>query len=186
PLAPYGAAKLGLERAAAEWAGADGAAVLIGRISNLYGPGQNLGKAQGLISQICRAHLLREPISIWAPLDSARDYLYAPDCARMIAEGLDLLAGERRAGAAGVRTKIFASGQGATVGFLIAELRRIVKHPPRVVFASSVATRFQPRDLRLRSVVWPQIDRLARTPLPVGIKRVAQDLLAALQAARLR
>ena len=42
----------------------------IGRIANLYGPGQNLAKAQGLVSQLSRAHLTGVPVpstSRWTP-----------------------------------------------------------------------------------------------------------------------
>ena len=61
-------------------AAADRPPVLIGRIANLYGPGQNLAKAQGLVSQLCAAQLERARSSIWVSLDTLRDYLFAPDC----------------------------------------------------------------------------------------------------------
>ena len=74
---------------------------MIGRIANLYGPGQNLDKPQGLVSQLCAAHLERRPVSIWVSLDTLRDYLYAPDCAQMVLDCLD-------------RARAEASGAGAT------------------------------------------------------------------------
>ncbi len=54
PLSPYGRCKLSQETIVRKWSNEKGAPVLIGRISNLYGPGQNLAKAQGLITQVCR------------------------------------------------------------------------------------------------------------------------------------
>ncbi len=48
PLSPYGELKLAQEAAAAETL-AGVVPVIIGRVSNLYGPGQNLDKLQGLI-----------------------------------------------------------------------------------------------------------------------------------------
>ena len=60
----------------------------MGRIANLYGPGQGLEKPQGLISQIIRSHLIRTPISIYVPLDTMRDYLFAPDCGELVVDAL--------------------------------------------------------------------------------------------------
>ena len=74
-ISPYGEAKLGLEVRLRDWHHETGIPVLVGRIANLYGPGQNLGKAQGLISQVIRAHLLGRPISIYVCL------LYTSDAA---------------------------------------------------------------------------------------------------------
>ena len=88
PLAPYGQAKLDAEAMVAEWSSSTGTPSMIGRIANLYGPGQNLGKAQGLISQICRSRLTGQPLSIYVSLDTLRDYLFAPDCAAMILAGM--------------------------------------------------------------------------------------------------
>ncbi|MGN6127991.1 MAG: NAD-dependent epimerase/dehydratase family protein, partial [Humibacter sp.] len=85
PLAPYGHAKLDAEHEVAELTGA-GVRVVIGRIANLYGPGQNLSKAQGLISQLCLSIQTRRPLGIYVPLDTLRDYLFADDAAAMVVE----------------------------------------------------------------------------------------------------
>ena len=42
-----------------------GARVVIGRIANLYGPGQDLSKPQGLVSQLCLTHLTGQALSIY-------------------------------------------------------------------------------------------------------------------------
>jgi uncharacterized SAM-binding protein YcdF (DUF218 family) len=75
PLAPYGEVKLGMEEALRAAAAEIGAAALVGRISNLYGPGQDLSKPQGLISRVCIAHLTRAPLPVMVSLDTMRDYL---------------------------------------------------------------------------------------------------------------
>ena len=89
PLSNYGTAKLDAEALVIEWSRSCGAAVLIGRIANLYGPGQNLTKAQGIISQVCRSYLTGRPAPIYVPLDTIRDYVFAPDCARLVVDGLE-------------------------------------------------------------------------------------------------
>jgi UDP-glucose 4-epimerase len=182
PLAPYGVAKLAMEDELRSFASATGTAVLVGRIANLYGPGQNLAKPQGLVSQICRTYLSGQPLALYVPMDTRRDYLYVEDCARMVVAGLDGLR-QRITPPDLVLTKILASGRSTTVGGLLGESTRLFRRRPRVVLGASDASRSQVRDLRLRSAVWPELDRLARTPLLVGIARTADDVARRLRAA---
>jgi len=199
PLGAYGQAKLDAEALVTAWSHRTGTPSLIGRIANLYGPGQNLAKAQGLISQICRSHLTGQPVSIYVSLDTLRDYFFAPDCAELIVEGLVRLrqeqsATQQRRGtgvdtgvapgvATGlVTTKILASQRAITIGAVIGEMRRIFKRSPRVVLGASPVAALQARDLSLRSRVWPDLDRRTLTPLPVGIAATAADLQRKLQA----
>jgi len=182
PLGAYGQAKLDAETLVADWSHATGTPSLIGRIANLYGPGQNLAKAQGLISQICRSHLTGQPVSIYVSLDTLRDYFFAPDCAGMIVEGLARLRQDQSMTQPGVVTKILASQRAITIGAVIGEMRRIFKRSPRVVLGASPVSAMQARDLSLRSRVWPELDHRLLTPLPVGISATAADLQRRLQA----
>jgi UDP-glucose 4-epimerase len=186
PVSPYGHAKAAIESAAIEWSIRTGVPMVVGRISNLYGPGQNLAKPQGLISQVCRAHLLRRPTSVFVPLDTVRDYLYAPDCAARLLACLARARAEREQSDRPWHIKVLASQQGVTVGALFGEFRRILRRPPLVVYGTRASARFQARDLRLRSVVWPEIDRCRSTPLPAGIERTLADLTRQLQMGALR
>lgn len=187
PVSPYGKTKLRLERTMSEWGAAHGWSVVVGRIANLYGAGQNLSKPQGLITQICRAHLLRRPVSIYVPLDTIRDYLYARDCGELIADVLTRARQDPPAPRSTAQVKILASQQGVTIGALLAEARRVLKR--RVEVAQTLSTpagRFQARDLRLRSVVWPELDRRALTPLPAGIQATMNHLVRQVQLGSLR
>jgi UDP-glucose 4-epimerase len=184
-ISPYGEAKLGLEARVRDWHHESGVPVLVGRIANLYGPGQNLGKAQGLISQVIRAHLLGRPISIYVPLDTVRDNLFVTDAARLIDHGLARLRAESSAHGTQHVLKVLASQQAVTVGFLISELGRLFKRRPHVVYGLSTASAYQARDLRLRSVVWPELDRGPMVTLPVGMARTVRALGQALGEGRL-
>ena len=93
PLAPYGHAKISAEQLTREFSARTGVPVLAARISNLYGPGQDISKPQGLVSQLCRAQLTRQPLSVYVSLDTMRDYLYVDDAARMSVAALDALVG---------------------------------------------------------------------------------------------
>lgn len=194
PLGAYGQAKLDAEALVTAWSLRTGTPSLIGRIANLYGPGQNLAKAQGLISQICRSHLTGQPVSIYVSLDTLRDYFFAPDCAELIVDGLARLRQEQsttqQGGGVGVApgmapglvaTKILASQRAITIGAVIGEMRRIFKRPPRVVLGVSPVAALQAKDLSLRSRVWPDLDRRTLTPFPVGVATTSADLLLRLQ-----
>jgi UDP-glucose 4-epimerase len=182
PLAAYGQAKLDGEALVTAWSQRTGTPALIGRIANLYGPGQNLGKGQGLISQICRTHLTGQPLSIYVSLDTLRDYLFAPDCARLIVAGLARLRQQDSVAGPLVVTKILASQRAITIGAVLGEMRRIFKRSPRIVLGASGVAAMQAKDLSLRSRVWPEVDRRALTPLPAGISATAADLQRQLQA----
>lgn len=173
PLAPYGRAKLRAEQVFADLA-AHGVRVAIGRISNLYGPGQNLAKPQGLISQLCLAHHLARPISIYVSLDTLRDYIYVDDCADLALDFLERAAA--RAPGAEPVTKILAAGTSVTIAELIGTLRALNKRKPQAILAASPLGKAQARDLRFRSVVWPDLDARTLTPLPVGIAATSEDI----------
>ncbi len=83
PLSPYGETKLAQEeilRTTLEGC----VPLVIGRFSNLAGPGQNLVKQQGLVSQLCRAAVTRQSLSVFVPMETLRDYLYVDDAAAMV------------------------------------------------------------------------------------------------------
>jgi UDP-glucose 4-epimerase len=171
PLSPYGRQKLLAEQAVTTFATELGADCLIGRISNLYGPGQRLDKVQGLISHLAVSRVTGRPTSIYVSLDTIRDYLYVDDAAQLILDALDRLAVQ-----GGHVTKILASGQGTTIATLLGLFRALAKRRPNVVLGTSASSVYQASDLRLRSTVWPDLDRYRPTTLPDGISRTIADV----------
>ena len=163
-ISPYGHAKLRAEAVVEDFAARTGVPLLLGRLSNLYGPGQDLTKPQGLISQLCRAQLTRRPLSIYVSLDTMRDYLFVDDAAAMAVAGLDLVADR-----GGRHLKVVASERSATIGAVIGDMSRITRRRPPVVLGSSASARYQARDLRFRSNAWPPVAVHARTPLMAGM-----------------
>lgn len=180
PISPYGEAKLAAEHAVSEVCLPAGVSAFIGRISNLYGPGQDFLKPQGLITQLCRARATGQPTSVYVSLDTLRDYIFVSDCADMILDGLDRLELHHHENpghdCALAVTKILASQRSVSIGALLMETRRVFRCPPRVLVAASPHAKAQARDLRLRSVIWPEIDQRALTPLPAGIRATAADI----------
>jgi UDP-glucose 4-epimerase len=174
PLVAYGWAKLVMEREAAAFGRATGVRVVLGRLANVYGPGQRLGKPQGLLSQLCLADATGRPLPIHVPMDTIRDYLYAGDAGRMVERSIALA---RREAPGTVVAKVLASGSPVTVGHLVSEARRVFHRRLRTIPVGG-AGGGQVRDLRLRSRVWPEVDPLASTTLVSGLARTSADVRA--------
>ena len=185
PLAPYGFNKLEQESIVRRWSIEAGTPALIGRLSNIYGPGQRLSKRQGVVSEACRRVLAHQPFVLYVPLDTIRDYLFVGDAGALIADGLDRLRHKHSADASPpVVLKILASRQPTTIATVLGEVRRIAKRPVRVVMASSPSARHQASDLRMNSVAWPELDRRSMTTLSVGIRMVMTDILNDMEQGR--
>jgi UDP-glucose 4-epimerase len=179
-LAAYGREKLAQERLFTRLADRCGVDLLIGRLSNLYGPGQNLGKPQGLVAHVGRAALRREPVSIYVPLDTIRDYLFAADAGRMVVEAIKRHEEAHPNAARGLAiTKIFASEVETTVAAVLGAWQQALRRPLRVALASSPVSHLQPRMLSFRSKIWPDL-RGQPTLLLLGIDAVRRDQLARL------
>ncbi|RFA10096.1 hypothetical protein B7R54_13405 [Subtercola boreus] len=179
PLAAYGRAKLRMEAWLEESAATAGVSTVVGRIANLYGPGQKLSKPQGLISHLALAQLSPRPASIFVPLDTVRDYLFVDDCALLVCDSLERARREAIATGEPVHgTKILASGAGTSVAALLGSFRQLARRRPHVALGSSPQASLQPLDLRLSSTFWPELDRRQLTPLCVGIRATLLDMSA--------
>ena len=176
---PYGRLKLEQEASVAELADR-GIAVLVGRITNLYGPGQSLAKMQGLVSHSTLAHLGGKPVSIFVPLETLRDYIYVDDCASLVLASLDRLALEAD-GRGLLVTKIMGSGHGLSISSLLGYAQAIGKKRPHAMVGTSPHAAHQALDLRMHSIVWPDLDRFDKTPLPAGFQSTIHGVLASIQ-----
>ena len=182
PLSPYGELKLEAESIATETLTPHGVNVCLGRIANLYGPGQRLNKMQGLISHLALAQFSPKPATIYVSLDTIRDYIYVDDCALLIADLIQTaIVRSSESGRAIAVTKVLASGRGATIGELLGEVGLISKRRPNVMIGFSRAAEYQARDLRLRSRVWPELDSRPLTTLPAGIAATMRDITSRIQ-----
>lgn len=168
PCTPYGEAKREQEETLRTWVQTTpNVRAVIGRISTLFGETQNLGKAQGLITRLSRSIIGRQTLPLFVPLSTARDYLYAPDCAAMIVSFLASLSPD----APRTITKIFAAEKSTTIAELLRIFRDVTKHPPRVVPQRTELTGRYTPTISLRSVTVPLVSPPA-TPLPDAIHRV--------------
>lgn len=174
PLSAYGETKLAMEQSLRTAAGRFGFRGFIARITNLYGPGQDLGKGQGLISVIVESYVTGRPVSIYVPLDTLRDYIYVDDCARVVIAGMQKIA-EQPSGS--VVTKIVGSMDALSIGAILGEMRRLRRKSAPLVTGQGNSTG-QASDLRVRSLVWPELDRIVSTTLPEGLGAIYRAQLA--------
>lgn len=179
PVSDYGRAKLAQEGLLSSWAETHEVSSLAGRISNLYGPGQNLDKPQGLVTHLVRSLVLRRPVHLFVPLDTLRDYFHVHDCAAAITHAVSRLLQELTA-ARRPRSlvKIFAAEQPASISALIGIIARVTGQRPLVIHtAPRAVTEQQPWRLTFRSTVRREESRQANIGMPVGVSQVYGHLL---------
>lgn len=142
-------------------------AVLLARLSTLYGPGQSVGKQQGLFAHIARCILRNQPIQIYVPFDTIRDYIAADDAATIMISTLRTTSDKP-----GVLTKIIASERPTTIAEIISVFKRIARRTPRIITSASGLSSLYSRRVRFQSVVIPECSRVPQTSLLVGISQV--------------
>jgi UDP-glucose 4-epimerase len=140
---------------------------LIARISTLYGAGQAKGKQQGLIVEIARRILRNQPIQIFVPFDTIRDYIMANDAAALITNGLRGLKNK-----SGVFTKIIASEQPATIAEIISIFKRITRRNPRIIISANKLSNLYSRRIQFHSIEGSGGEKIVKTSLLVGIAKV--------------
>ncbi len=130
PITDYAKAKLAQERLLQDFVSkVPSVSLLIARFSTLYGPGQSLGKQQGLLSHIARCALKHQPVEIFVPLDTSRDYLFNFDAACGFVDSLRALG--NKGGKS--RIKIIAAEQSVTISEVVSTFNRLIKRRVLVV-----------------------------------------------------
>ena len=169
----YGVVKLVQEHAVArELAGC--VPLVVGRISTLYGPGQNLDKPQGLVTRLCLQAAMRRPIRVFVPMDTLRDYLYVSDAASMT---LGLVAEAVARQPADPQLRVVAAGQATSIAELVALVQRVSRTRIGVIQAPSPGRFQHVIDLRLRTRHAAPPGAAPRTLLATGVRRVYDDIM---------
>ena len=153
---------------------------VLARLSTLYGPGQSVGKQQGLLTHVARCILKNVPVQIYVPFDTIRDYIFSDDAAARIVAALRTTIEHP-----GVHTAIIASEQPVTIAEIIATYKRVARRAPRVVTSASRLSRLYPHRVRFCSAVAPGNASLQKTSLLIGISQVmAAERLALMGGGR--
>lgn len=173
PVSPYGETKLAQEeivRTTLEGR----VSLAIGRFSNLVGPGQDLTKQQGLVSQLCRASVLRRSLNIFVPMETLRDYLYVDDAAAMV---LTLVEKSIHMEPAMPLLRNISSQRPVSVCTVVRTVQQVAHRSVRIALGTSPSSRYHVRDLRLCTHFPRELGKVAITPFPVAVKRVYDDVL---------
>jgi UDP-glucose 4-epimerase len=168
PTTPYARAKLAQESLLTDFTATQRNVVaLIARISTLYGLGQSTGKQQGFISMVARRILRKQPIHVYVPFDTVRDYIIADDAAAlMVATARSLPASE------GAFTRIIASEHPTTIAEIVATFKRIVRRAPGIIISANPMSSLYTRRIQFRSRWTASSSATCRTSLHVGVSRV--------------
>jgi UDP-glucose 4-epimerase len=167
PTTPYARAKLLQEDLVRSFAASrPDMRALLARISTLYGAGQAAGKQQGLLTHIARSIVRHQPIQIYVPFDTIRDYLCASDAAAHMSSVV------RAAGPARQLTKIVASEHPTTIAEIVATFRRLARRSPQIVTSASQRATLYTRRIQFRSTIPMSEQELPVTSLTVGIAQL--------------
>ena len=170
PTSAYGRLKLGQEKALTKsFTDREDVHTTIGRISNLYGPGQNLGKLQGLISHLILAALTKKTMNIFVPLDTIRDFVFVEDAAETINTMTTMDSPPDIA--------VIASGEPKSLATVISQVQGVIRVKIPIAYGQHASSNSQVADLRmLPTIAGPQL-----TPFSVGVKTMPLALTARLQ-----
>jgi len=126
PITPYGLVKLTIERYLEVYARLRGLDYRIVRISNLYGPYQNIIKMQGVVTSFLVKALRNEALEIWGNGSIVRDYVYVEDAVEA------MVAVMRYQGA----KRIFniGSGVGTSVNQIVASIEKLLERKLKVKY----------------------------------------------------
>ena len=172
PTSAYGRSKLAQERMISHWSMESSVPALIGRVSNLYGAGQNLAKPQGFISQLLRSMLVKRPFRLGVSGDTERDFIHVDDAAARIHGWLYMTA------EGGVTFKLIAAGQSHTLLRVVSVVRSVTRIQPKIMYAATAGSVLQPRHLRFVSEVRKDLDAAAPSrPLEIGISQTWHSML---------
>jgi UDP-glucose 4-epimerase len=184
PVAPtsrYAEAKVAQEQAVSAALGGHLPHV-VGRISTLYGPGQDLTKPQGIISRMCLQAATGGTIAVFVPLDTRRDYLYVDDAAAVVRRLVDAA---RRDGDTTTRVRIVARGAALSIAQVAALTRQMCRRRLRVHQIVPAANTPHVLDLRVRTEHEHESAGVRWTPASVGVSAVYADIVRRLLAGEL-
>lgn len=95
PINHYGNLKLCVENTLRTFNCQFGTDIIIARIANPYGPGQDYSKGVGFIDAVIKRALNRENVEIWGDGEIIRDYIYIEDVCNMLVALLNYDGNER-------------------------------------------------------------------------------------------
>ena len=171
PISNYGRQKIEIEQLLMNFGEKQKTKIVLGRISNLYGVKQNRRKQQGLITTLVQSSLTNTIINLYVPLNTIRNYIFAPDAAHQIVS--EVMETNEPS-----RLVIICSIHNWNLSSILRMTQDVTKKRLRYFQSSRAATMLQPIDLRLSS---ERNSSYPETHLVVGISKIQLHLLDNLQ-----
>lgn len=169
PITPYGYSRIEFEHLLSSAHQVGAISAWSGRVSNLYGPGGNPGKPQGLLTHLIDSALTGRSMNIYVPLSTRRDYLYVDDCAQMIFEGMQFPDNDQP-----MPRVILSSGTTSSIREVIELAEATLGKPIPFTTEHSNLADVQPDNLAMTPSSWMNLHEVQRTPLEEGIKRLVE------------
>ena len=175
PTTAYAVEKLRQEGLIVEFAAENkNTSALLARISTLYGTGQTYGKKQGLLGHIARSMIRNQPVQIYVPYDTIRDYIDAEDAAATMISATRLTSDTGQ-----TVIKIIASECPVTIAEIVSIFKRLARRAPRVIRSANRLSALYSRRVQFSSVVFPDCAMTPGKRLPVGIgQMMTQERIA--------
>jgi len=176
----YGRAKLVQEKQIETFGHKHGCQVLIARISTVYGPGADDSNGYGLINKICRSIVRHEPIDVYVPLETSRNYVYSSDVGEIICRFLFNVF--ERSDIVSIRNVV--SPVSTSVAMVLAECEKICKK--RIAYVTRIDSRKTAYGKRfdITSLHLDEIELYEYLPVSSGIQRTLQSTVFDLQKSR--
>lgn len=132
PIVPYGISKLAIEKYLLMYANTEGLQAISLRVSNPYGPGQRIEKAQGVLTAFLHKTLFGMPLEIWGDGEVRRDFLYVQDVAKAFVLALAYLEN-------GGSKRVFniGAGQSWSINQLLKIVCKVTGRDPQVIWKPS-------------------------------------------------
>lgn len=175
PWTEYGLMKMNLEDVLMRMAFVSGCRLALGRFSNIYGPGQNFRKSQGLITQACISVVFQQPLNVYVPLGTVRNYIFVEDAAQIATTLTHLVAMEPPST---IIKKVICSDRNLSISAVLYEVTRIFGRRPPIVLSTPQRSSGHIIDLSMKSDVFKQVEPATFVLPSIGISEIRRDLMS--------
>lgn len=171
PLSRYGESKLEEEDSVRSFAAATDWRVTIARLANVYGAGQSTDKQQGIVTRLCRAAVLGEPVRLFVPLTTTRHYVHVEDVGRLLIGQIEALHEDDEP----VRLRVLSAGPAVSIEDLLALVEQVAATALPVHHELDPAAEWHGLDLRL-ATRFNDASLVDPLPLGTGIRQLLEAL----------
>lgn len=178
PISAYGRAKLKQEQLLAQILEGEVPCIVF-RVSNAYGPGQNLDKLQGLVSRLAVCTYRHEPVHLFVPVTTVRDYIFTSDIASRVHLWLETPNSTIKR----MQTVVVASGTGTSIAQLVRIAGDVSHRRIPISMGSHPSSKDQPADSRFVPTPLPSQQMPTATSMPIGVRTVFDDISSRLAQA---